>query len=222
MKDGVCVIIPAYNEEHVIAGVVEGVRRAGYHDVIVIDDGSADRTALYARKAGAVCLRHILNRGKGAAIRTGIEAAIRRRAGIIVTFDGDGQHDPHDIERLVSPLRRGYDVSLGSRSRNRDSMPKIRRIANTLGNAVTWGLYGVRVTDSQCGLRAYTRRACERFGTLNDRYEYDTEVIREIAHYRMKYIEVPVTVRYTRYSLKKKDRQSFVNGLRTLLKLLIS
>ncbi len=87
---------------------------------------------------------------------------------------------------------------------------------------MTWVLYGLWVTDSQSGLRAYSRRAVDLIETRTDRYEYDTEVIREIKRHRLAYVEIPIEVRYTAYSTSKRHKQSLVNGVKTVIKLLIS
>ena len=112
--NSVWVVVPAYHEASVIASVIEEIRRAGYQNIIVVDDGSADQTCTVAQSCGVIALRHRLNRGKGAATKTGIEAAKLLGAEIIVTMDGDGQHDPTDIEKLVNPIRnRKAEVVLG-------------------------------------------------------------------------------------------------------------
>src|SRR4030042_5166562 len=98
------IVIPAFNEEPVIRDVITKVKKEGYSNIIVVDDGSPDSTSAQAKKAEAIVLRHILNRGKGAAIKTGMEAAKIMGADIVVTFDGDGQHDPKDIKKVIHLL----------------------------------------------------------------------------------------------------------------------
>ena len=164
------IIIPVFNEERVISSVISSVRKAGYQNIIVVDDGSTDGTYQAARNAGATVVRHIVNRGKGAAVKTGIEAAKMLNASTIVTMDGDGQHESSDIRRLLAPLSRGYDVSLGTRMKDSAGMPFIRRIANTAANIATWLFYGLWVTDSQCGFRAYSLLAFNEIQTTVDLY----------------------------------------------------
>ncbi|HBO16891.1 MAG: Glycosyl transferase family 2 [Candidatus Moranbacteria bacterium GW2011_GWE2_35_2-] len=216
------IVIPAYNEEKVIADVAKEIRDAGYEKIIIVDDGSSDGTFSAAKKIpGAIALRHKINRGKGAAAKTGIEAAKILGADIIVTMDADGQHDPKDIARLISPIIKGNcDVVLGSRLMNPEGMPWYKIIHNKIGNAITWYLYGLWVTDSQSGLRAYSRRAAEVINTLGDRYEYDSEVIREIYKYKLRYKEIPIQVRYTEYSMGKAQKQSLAGGIKTVWKML--
>lgn len=216
------IVIPAYNEEKVIQDVIREIQAAGYKNIIVVDDGSADQTYEKARAMpGVVALKHLINRGKGAATKTGIEAAKMLGAGIIVTLDGDGQHNPEDIARLIDPIRNNHcDVVLGTRLIDPRGMPRHKILANWIGNAVTWYFYGLWVSDSQSGFRAYSRHASELINTKTDRYEYDSEVIREIYLYKLKYKEVPIEVRYTAYSMGKIHKQSLTNGLKTLHKII--
>jgi glycosyltransferase involved in cell wall biosynthesis len=217
------IVIPAYNEEQVIAEVLRGLRDAGYARVIVVDDGSTDNTGLAARSAGAaVVLQHFLNRGKGAAAKTGIEAAKRLGADTVVTMDGDGQHDPADIARMLRLLDEGWEVVLGSRLKDPRGMPRWKILANVAGNLITWALYGLWVTDSQSGFRAYSRKALDLIDTRTDRYEYDSEVIREIGRHHLKFIEIPITVIYTEYSMGKANKQGFTNGLKTIFRMMRS
>jgi glycosyltransferase involved in cell wall biosynthesis len=217
------IIIPAYNESTVIRDVIREIQKAGYENIIVIDDGSRDNT--YEKTAelpGIVVLKHFLNRGKGAAMKTGIEAAKLLGAEAIVTMDGDGQHNPEDIKKMLGLIEQGNDVVLGTRLKNPKGMPFYKIIANHLGNFFTWSIYGLWVTDSQSGFRAYSQKALGLIETKTDRYEYDSEIIREIYRNKLKYAEVPIEVRYTKYSMNKKDKQNLKNGIKTLIKMLIS
>jgi glycosyltransferase involved in cell wall biosynthesis len=222
MVNKVTIVIPAYNEAEVIADVIEEIQKAGGYQIIVIDDGSKDATYEVATScAGVITLRHKINRGKGAATKTGIVAANRLGADIVVTMDGDGQHDPSDIEALVQPISAGgCDVVLGTRPKVKGEMPVIKIIANQIGNIVTWLLYGIHVSDSQSGFRAYSHYAATIIDTKADKYEYDSKVIREINNNRLRFIEVPIKVRYTEYSMGKVQKQGFVNGIKTLLRMI--
>jgi len=210
------IIVPAFNEEKIIGEVINEIRSSGFSDIIVIDDGSMDDTYIEAGKKGARSFRHKINRGKGAAVKTGIEAAKKLKAHIAVTMDGDGQHNPADIEKMIELLENGYDVILGTRLKNPTGMPFYKIIANKIGNFFTWLMYGLWVTDSQSGFRAFSKKALRLIDTKTDRYEYDSEVIREIRRNKLKYAEIPIEVRYTTYSMGKKNKQGFVNGLRTV------
>jgi|SRR6185369_11600585 len=216
------IVLPAYNEEKIIHEVLREIQSAGYNNIIVVDDGSSDQTFEKAKEiSGVTVLRHKLNRGKGAATKTGIEAAKKLGAKIIVTMDSDGQHNPADIERLVHPIENSHcEVVLGTRLLNPKGMPWQKILANKIGNLITWYFYGLYVTDSQSGFRAYSRHAVELINTKTDRYEYDSEVIREIYQYKLKYTEIPIEVRYTEYSMGKIQKQGFINGLKTIYKII--
>lgn len=210
------IVIPIFNEGAVIADVIDEIRTAGHQNIIIVDDGSSDNTFQIADKKGAIVIRHKINRGKGAAVKTGIEAAKKFNARIAVTMDGDGQHSPADIKKMLDLLENGYDVALGTRLTDPAGMPFQKIIANKIGNFFTWIIHGLWVTDSQSGFRAFSEKALELIDTKTDRYEYDSEVIREVRRNRLKYVEVPIDVRYTAYSMGKKNKQGFVNGLKTV------
>ncbi|HOW60788.1 MAG TPA: glycosyltransferase family 2 protein [Candidatus Moranbacteria bacterium] len=219
-KNKIYIVIPAFNEKSVIQDVIQEVQNAGYENIIVVDDGSSDETQEKAKNAGAISLRHKINRGKGAATKTGIEAAKLLGAEIIVTMDGDGQHDSRDIEKLTEPIIQNHcDVVLGTRLKNTKGMPWHRIAANHIGNFFTWYLFGLWVTDSQSGFRAYSKKAAGVINTKGDRYEYDSEVIREIYLYKLKFKEVPIAVRYTKYSMGKIHKQGPINAIKTLYKM---
>ena len=217
----ICLVMPVYNEAEVIPSVISEIREAGNYTIIVVDDGSHDDSYLIARAEGVLAVRHLVNRGKGAAVKTGVEVAKRLGADVVVTIDGDGQHDPADIAPLIAPiLNDGYDVVLGSRLMNYKGMPKIKVIANKIGNTFTLLLYGILVSDSQSGFRAFSKFAAHVIDTKADKYEYDSKVIREIKNNRLKFVEIPINVRYTEYSMGKAHKQGLVNGLKTLVRML--
>jgi|SRR5581483_518352 len=219
MNNKIFIVIPAFNEEEVIEDVLNQIQKNGYKNIIIVDDGSFDQTYQKIINKNVTVLRHILNRGKGAAIKTGIEAAKILGADSVITFDGDGQHDPADIEKIQNHLKQ-YDVVLGTRSYK--DLPKLKKILNILGNLSTFLIYGLWVKDSQSGLRGFSKKALFCINTQNDRYEYDSEVIREIGKNKLKYIEIPIKVKYTKYSQEKLNKQGIYNGLKTVLKMIIS
>jgi glycosyltransferase involved in cell wall biosynthesis len=215
----IVVVIPAHNEAPVLQEVLQGVKNVGVYNIIVVDDGSDDDTEVVAQKSGALVVKHALNRGKGAATRTGIAAALMTQATIVVTMDGDGQHDPGDIRRLSEALK-DHDVALGTRTISSRDMPLLRRISNRIGNITTALVYGLYVHDSQSGFRAYRREAAQEIRTKADHYEYESEVIREIRKNKLSFVEVPIAVRYTDYSQTKKSKQRIGNGFRMLFKMI--
>lgn len=208
--------MPAYNESRTIREVVSELV-PDYPSIVVVDDGSSDNTADEARGAGAVVLRHVVNRGQGAALQTGIGFALIRGARYVVTFDGDGQHLPSDIAVLLEPLRAGRaDVTLGSRFRgSAEEMPRTRRWL--LGAAVIFTrlVSGARVTDTHNGLRAFTRSAASKLEIRLDRMAHASEIIDQIVRGGLRYEEVPVHVRYTEYSRAK--GQSSLGAARVLI-----
>jgi glycosyltransferase involved in cell wall biosynthesis len=217
----VAIVIPAYNEERTNTEVIRGLRRHGFSTLIFIDDGSSDRTGELARREGVILLRHVLNRGLGGALGTGIAAALRLGAEAIVTFDADGQHDPDNIARLLDPIEKGEaDVVIGSRMLEPSGMPYPRRLANWIANIVTYLLFRGWTTDSQSGLRAFSSHAAARIQIMTNGMEVSSEIIAETVKNRLKYKEVPVKAIYTDYSLSK--GQSFHVGLQTLKKLILA
>ncbi|MBU2025130.1 MAG: glycosyltransferase family 2 protein [Patescibacteria group bacterium] len=221
MRDKIYIVIPALNESRVIQEVIGEINKQGYKNVIVVDDGSQDNTYARARRLkGVTALRHKINCGKGAAAKTGLAAARRMGADIVVTMDGDGQHDARDIRRIIKPISQGMcEVALGTRLTRAQEMPVTRKAANRLGNFLTWLLYGIWVTDSQSGFRAYSREALELVNPRADRYDFDSEIIREIKLHNLNFQEVPIKARYTEYSLSKQEKQGVLNGLKTVYKM---
>ncbi len=210
------IIVPAFNEKESIAAVVADLR-ATFPNVVVVDDGSSDSTFESARQAGARVLRHLINRGQGAALQTGISAALSLGARWIVTFDADGQHRPDDIARLLDPIVRGEcDITLGSRFLNDASdVPFLRRVLLRAAVLFTRLVNRVPVTDTHNGLRAFSRRAAETIDLKLDRMAHASELLDQIRASGFAFREVPVRIRYTEYSLRK--GQSARGALRILL-----
>jgi glycosyltransferase involved in cell wall biosynthesis len=221
MAKRVVVVVPAYNEERTILGVIRALKQRGFTRLVVVDDGSSDRTSELASHEGVILLRHIFNRGLGGALGTGLKAALHFEPEVIVTFDADGQHDPDDIPRLLAPLERGEaELVIGSRMLEPIGMPYPRRLANWTANLITYLLFRGWTTDSQSGLRAFSRQAAAQIQIRTSGMEVSSEIIAEAAGKRLKFMEVPVKAIYTNYSLSK--GQSFMVGLRTLLKLILA
>jgi glycosyltransferase involved in cell wall biosynthesis len=212
------VVIAAYNEAAMIARVVADVARAGYC-VIVVDDGSIDATADLARAAGATVVKHPFNLGQGAALQTGIEYALVHDAEVVVTFDADGQHRVSDISRLTDALVVEHaDFALGSRFLGKaPNLPPLRRLllhAATLFTRLTTGL---QLTDTHNGLRAMTRQGAAAIRLHQNRMAHASEFLAQIGASRLRYVEQPVTIEYTPYSLAK--GQNISDGILILLDL---
>lgn len=211
-------VIPAYNEEKTIADVLERTRLF-VDEIIVVNDGSSDRTAQIAKSKNVIVVSHVINRGLGAAIGTGFDAALKFGADMVVTLDADGQHDPSEIPKFVSAIQGGADTVIGSRMLNPSGMPWFRRVANRLGNLVTLFLFGAHVTDSQSGFRAFNKFALKKIKIRTNRMEVSSELIAESKVHKLNLVEVPIKAIYTDYSLSK--GQGFFVGIKTLLKLVL-
>jgi glycosyltransferase involved in cell wall biosynthesis len=200
----VFVVIAAYNEAKVIARVVSEVAGAGYR-VAVVDDGSADDTAERALAAGAAVLRHPFNLGQGAALQTGIDYALAQAADVVVTFDADGQHRCGDISRLVATLtQQQVDFVLGSRFLGRSpNLPPLRRLLLKAATVFTRLTTGLALTDTHNGLRAMTRRGAAAIRLRQNRMAHASELLSQIGESGLAYVEQPVTIEYTAYSLAK-------------------
>ncbi len=223
----VYIILPAYSESKVIKEVIASIKKEGYKKIIVVDDGSSDNTYQEAKSTGVITISHPINRGKGAATQTGIDAAKLLNADIIVTMDSDGQHDPKDIKKLIKPiLEDKADVVIGSRMLNGQDMPKSRIIMNKIANIVTYIFFGIMVSDSQSGLRAYSKKASNNVYTYMDRYEFESEMLGQIKDANLKIKEVPIKVIYTDYSkskykhMSKFSAQGLTNGIKMVIRLI--
>lgn len=204
---GVYIVLPAFNEEQLIGKVVTELRQK-YEHVVVVDDCSTDRTGQLAESAGAEVLRHLVNRGQGAALQTGITYSLLCSAAQIVTFDGDGQHSPEDIPKLLGPIVNGeVDVVLGSRFLgNTKNMPLARRLLLKAAVLFTRLTARMVVTDTHNGLRAFSRRAAEKLKLTMDRMAHASEILDQIRGMDLGYTEKPVSICYTEYSRAKGQR----------------
>jgi len=216
----ITVIIPAYNEEKTIQQVIREVK-SYTENIIVIDDGSTDNTRKMAEQEGAIIYHHIINRGLGGALSTGIQAALLGEADIFLTFDADGQHRAEDIPKMIKPIiEEGADIVIGSRLLNLSkNMPVFRKLANHIANAITYILFGIKTTDSQSGLRCFNKKTAQLIDIKTNSMEVSSEIIKEIKNHNLKFVEVPIQAIYTDYSLSK--GQNFILGLKTFIKLII-
>jgi glycosyltransferase involved in cell wall biosynthesis len=215
------VVIPAYNESAKIGEVVAGVLRV-FAQVVVVDDGSSDDTAAQARAAGAHVVVHPINLGQGAALQTGIEFALMRGAGWLVTLDADGQHDPNDARSMLAFAREhDLDICLGSRFLGRaEGMTQGRRLLLKAALAFQTVTSGLRLTDAHNGLRVINARAARRIRLRQNRMAHASEIVSIIRREKLRFKEFPVTIRYTEYS--KAKGQSALGALNILVDLLLS
>jgi polyprenyl-phospho-N-acetylgalactosaminyl synthase len=215
------IVIAAFNEAPRVAHVVSSLTKAGW-SVVVVDDGSVDDTATIARSNGAVVLRHVINRGQGAAIQTGLEYCVSIGAKYIVTFDADGQHRASDIPALLEPLRSGTaDIVLGSRFLGETiGMPLHRRCLLKAAVLFTRLTTRLQVTDTHNGLRAMTSATASKIHLREDRMAHASEILHLIASLKLRYVEHPVTIQYRQETLAKGQRSS--DALRVFSRLVIS
>lgn len=230
MKQKICIIIPAYNEGLVIQGLVaksKKVFNTSKHtiDVVVVNDGSKDTTADEARKAGAIVIDHILNSGAGSATATGLSYATQYGYDVAATMDGDGQHDPRDVIRGVDELiRRNTDLLIGSRlmhdpNAKASDMSLLKRIGNYGLSIITFMLFGVLTTDSQSGMRIFSRKALEKLRWKTSGYEFCSEMVWRARRAKLVIEEYPIRAIYTDYSKTKgQNNWNGVNILKNLIK----
>lgn len=202
------IVIPAYNEAVSIGPTVKSLKKSfPKAKLIVVNDGSTDGTKKIALESGSIVYSHIINRGLGAALGTGIQAALKEGASVVVTFDADLQHEAADIRRLIGPIEDGRaDAVIGSRFMQQEdlyAMPRLKVLGNKFLTGVTNVLAGSDITDSQSGLRAFDRVAAQKLLILCDRYDVSSEIVHELSRNRLKVIEIPIKAIYDERSKRK-------------------
>jgi len=202
-NNGKCLaIIPAYQESSQIADVVR--RTLPFTtEVLVVDDGSEDDTSEQARSAGATIIRHELNLGKGCALSTGLDYAAKHGYEIAVTLDGDGQHDPAEIPKLVKALELGADMVVGCRMNSPDGMPNDRLITNLFMSAVIGMITKKRIRDSQSGFKALKVCRIGRLRMRSSRFDWESELIIEAARRGLRMSEVDIKSIYQNHHRSK-------------------
>lgn len=203
-------VVPAYNEAPRLGSVLQALQ-SHVDGVVVVDDGSTDGTLAVAERAGVHTLRHVLNRGQGAALRTGTRAAIELGADLIVHLDADGQHDAASIATILAPLRAGTaDVVFGSRYLGVQAvgMPWVRRVLHVGVHQFNRWVLGIpaTVTDPQSGCRAFTAKVGRELVFHQDRMAHASEILRLITRSPWRWQEVPIQVRYSAATLNKGQR----------------
>lgn len=208
-KTRVALVVPAYDEAVVIADVVKNLDHvfatSDYdYEIIVVDDGSRDATAKIAADANATVIKHILNTGSGGATATGLSYAYQRGFDIATTSDADGQHAAEDVLQGVR-LMDGSDTDLliGSRLINKDGMSRVKVLGNRGLSFITFVLFGINVTDSQSGLRVFSRRALSGLKWRTSGYEFCSEMLWRARQLNLHISEFPIKAIYTEYSKAK-------------------
>lgn len=222
MNKDTYIIIPVYNEDKVIAGVVNDVLKT-FTNVVCVNDGSKDDTAREIRKTKAQLVNHPINLGQGAAIQTGIEFALQDpKAQYFVTFDADGQHKISDVINMVDHLRKSpkVDIILGSRflgtTENISPFKKlVLKLAVQFSNFTT----NLKLTDAHNGLRVFNRHVAENLDITMSDMAHASEIIHRIAEKNFRYEEMPVIIVYTDYS--KAKGQSLMNAVNITFDLML-
>lgn len=196
MNSGCVVVIPCLNEAQTVLPLVESVREH-IHDVIVVDDGSRDDTAMLAAKAGAEVIRHERSRGKGAALNAGWQRALERGFAWALAMDGDGQHATADIPNfLTAALSGDADLIVGNRFADATAMPWLRRRVNQWMSRRLSRAAGVELPDSQCGFRMMRLEAWSRVTLQAQHFEVESEVLLAFTANRFKVQFIPVQTIY--------------------------
>ncbi len=203
------IIIPAYNEETRLELVLRGLNLKLFR-IVVVDDGSSDQTASVAVNSGVIVLRHLINRGQGAALRTGIQFALDQDAKEIITFDADGQHQADDLSSLLNVLRTtGADLVIGSRFLgSAPGIPLHRWCLLKLAVVFTRITTGLNLTDVHNGLRAMTAEAAGKLTFTEDGMAHASQILSMAARLKLRVHEVPCSVVYSEQSLAKGQRSS--------------
>jgi len=207
-KKSIVICIPAYNEEKNIAKLIIDSKK--YSDkIIVVDDGSSDYTAKIAKELGVEVISHDRNKGKGAALNTCFKKALSYSPDVIVTLDGDGQHDPNYIPSLIKPIINNQaDIVIGSRS-NATKMPRHRKIGLNAINYLNRKAVGTTIKDAQSGFRAYSYRPAELLARLKfDDYAAEFEQLESLLSEGFTVIETPIEIKYT--GLGKTSKKNFI------------
>lgn len=205
-------VIPAFQAANTLPGVLEAV--SPYVDgIVVVDDGSSDLTTDVAKHPKAFALRHAINRGQGAALRTGTAAALELGADIVIHVDADGQHDPSYIPSILAPIQNNEaDIVIGSRFLGvpTEGAPLQRRILHRLIRQFNRWILGIpaNITDPQCGFRAMSAAAAKGVRFHQDRYAHASEILRIVTRSSWRWREVPVRVIYSQESLRQGQKST--------------
>jgi glycosyltransferase involved in cell wall biosynthesis len=196
MSGTYCVLIPAYNAGHTLGPLVQSVKTQGL-PVVVIDDGSRDNTAAVAAQQGALVISHLQNQGKGLALRTGFDHALRGAYDGIITMDGDGQHDPAEIPHLIKEGERQHaGIVVGDRMANGHRMPPSRQWTNRVMSRIISTISRQQIPDSQCGFRLIRREVLQQVPLRSRCFEIESELLLAAAARKWKIVSVPVRAIY--------------------------
>jgi polyprenyl-phospho-N-acetylgalactosaminyl synthase len=214
----VWIVIPAYNESKNISGVISQLKEVT-PNIVIVDDCSNDNTGEIVKGLNVKLLKHIVNRGQGAALQTGNEYALSRGAEIIAHFDADGQMQVKDIEPMIEPILQGKaDIVFGSRPLNKiNNTPWTKKYFIHFPAIIfNWIFTGVRLTDAHCGFRALSRNAAQKIIISQDGMAHATEILDQVRQHNLKYQEVGVEILYHNYG------QRFSSGFKIIRDLVLA
>ena len=188
------VIIPAFNEGARIGKVVRESQKYS-RNIVVVDDGSTDGTFREAAKTKATVLKHVINLGKGSALRTGSEYALRQGADTVIYIDSDGQHSPKDIPRLLKELRNA-DIVFAYRNLASANMPLTKKFGNFVLDTMLAVFFGVKIIDTQCGFKAITSKAYGKLELISNSYTIESEIAAKTGKHHLRFRQVPIETVY--------------------------
>ena len=189
--------VPAYNEERYIGTVVLKARQH-VDQVIVVDDGSTDRTTEVARLAGAFVIPHQQNRGYGTSVQALLAEAKKKNPDVLVLLDADSQHNPDEIPNLIKPIFEGSDLVIGSREKQRYNIPLYRRMGQGVLSYFSRILSGKRIVDSECGFRAFSPKAIAKLELKQKGMAISAETIAAATDKGLNVTQIPVSAIYTK------------------------
>lgn len=220
----IALVIPAYNESSIIQDVIRDLQKKLKNkkfdfQIVVVDDGSKDDTAQKASQSGAHVISHILNTGSGGATATGLSYAQQNGFDIAATLDGDGQHHSEDVIRGIERIQKGdVDLLIGSRLIDSNGMSKVKVLGNRGLSLVTYLLFGIQVTDSQSGLRIFSKNALDKLRWKTSGYEFCSEMLWRARQQNLVISEYPIQAIYTEYSTHKgQNNWNAVNIIKALI-----
>lgn len=224
-KKKIAFIIPAFNESSAIVGVLNDLKKelkntSIPYEIVVVDDGSKDNTAELATNEGVTVIKHVLNTGSGGATATGLSYAQQNGFDYAVTLDADGQHKASDAINGVKIAQEiNTDLLIGSRLINPDGMSKVKLLGNKGLSTITFLIFGVSVTDSQSGLRIFSKKALEQLRWKTSGFEFCSEMLWRAKQLKLVIKEYPIEAIYTEYSKAKgQNNWNAFNIIKSLLK----
>jgi glycosyltransferase involved in cell wall biosynthesis len=218
LDNKVWIVIPAYNEEQNISGVISQLKEIT-SNIVIVDDCSSDNTGEIVKGLNVKLLSHPVNRGQGAALQTGTEFALGQGAEIIVHFDADGQMQVKDMAKVISPIIENQaDIVFGSRFLNKNNKIPWAKKYFILWPAkiFNWLFTGIKLSDAHCGFRALSKNAAQKISITQDNMAHATEILDQVRLHNLKYQEAPVEILYHEYG------QKFASGLRIIRDLVLA